>query len=85
MTKSQFMDTSAPTADDFLTRSLTAVSVDTRSGITAAFAEEVKFIKDNSPNQERAGAWADKVLKTDETPKAAPAVRRTTPGSGMKG
>lgn len=85
MTKSQFMDTSAPTADDFLTRSLTATVVDTRGGITAAFAEEVKFIKDNSPNPERADAWADKVLKTEEAPKTAPTVRRTTPGSGMKG
>ena len=79
------MDTGAPTANDFLTRSLTAVAVDTRHGITTAFAEEVKFIKDNSPNQERAGVWADKVLKTEEAPKAASAVRRAPPGSGMKG
>jgi hypothetical protein len=85
MTKSQFVETGAPTSNDFLTRSLNAVTVDTRSGITTSFAEEVKFIKDNSPNQERAGAWADKVLKTEEPPKTAPTVRRNTPGSGMKG
>ena len=81
------MDTSAPTATDFLTRSLNAMSTDTRGGITAAFTEEVKFIKDNSPFGERAAGWADKVLKTEDTPKpvAPSAVRRNTLGSGMKG
>lgn len=82
-TKSQFLDTQT---DDFLTRSLTATVVDTRHGVTEAFAQEVKYIKDNSPNAERAGAWADKILKTDDSkPKANVAPRRTTPGSGMKG
>lgn len=82
-TKSQFLDAQT---DDFLTRSLTAVVVDTRAGVTQAFAQEVQYIKDHSPSVERASVWADKVLKTDDSkPKAAVTPRRTTPGSGMKG
>jgi len=79
--KSQFLGT-ATDSNDFLTRSLSAISQDTRGGVSKEFAAEVGYIKSHSPNPERADAWAKKVSGT--TPdKPKPQARHNL--GGMKG
>jgi len=86
--KSQFVGGTQNGFEQYLDCSLRGMTTDTRGGVTAGLAADIKIMQDfaqaNPDKANTAGlnAWVEKVLGATEQNKPAPATTRGKPGMG---